>query len=105
MTSALAGTRGVVGYEMLNEPWPARPAAADPALGAGALSDNATLSPLYDSLHAAVRAQDPDGLFFFEPLVCRALRQLVVVAAAAAAAVVVVVVVVVVVLPKGLTKP
>ena len=62
---ALAGARGLLGYEMLNEPFPARPADGS----ARALSDAATLLPLYERLHARVRAADDAALFFFEPLV------------------------------------
>ena len=65
VASALAGTSGLLGYEMINEPWPSR--GADDSWRA--LSDTHTLLPLYEALHARVRAVDDETPFFFEPLV------------------------------------
>jgi len=62
----LQGTNGLLGYEMINEPWPARGSGANPNR---VLSDANTLGNLYDVLHAAVRGVDANALFFFEPLV------------------------------------
>jgi endoglycosylceramidase len=67
VAAALAGTDGLMGYEMLNEPWSAMP--GSDMTPQSPLSDNATLGALYNNLHAAIREQDSDGLFFFEPLV------------------------------------
>lgn len=62
----MAGVSGVLGYEMLNEPWSAMPVEGSDK---GPFSDEATLGSLYDTLHSAIREQDNGTLFFFEPLV------------------------------------
>jgi len=69
VASALQGVPGLLGYEMLNEPWSAPPYNATTAtttIGAEtaasekslppAFSDQASLGTFYDTLHAAVRA-------------------------------------------------
>ena len=59
VAAALAGARGLLGYEALNEPWSARPAHPEGSHNeplAGPLSDNATLGMLYNTIHAAVGA-------------------------------------------------
>ena len=63
VASALQGVPGLLGYEMLNEPWSAPPYNATSTLASSqlsslppAFSDQSSLGTLYDTLHAAVRA-------------------------------------------------
>ena len=60
VATALKDCPGLLGYELLNEPWPA---------GKHILSDDQTLLPMYKTLYSAIRKVDPTGLVFFEPLV------------------------------------
>ena len=88
VAGALAGEPGLLGFEMLNEPWPARGAAATdednddnndnakaahPSASAnpgsassptppGVLSDAATLQPMYEALYSRVRASEAEAL-------------------------------------------
>lgn len=48
----------VIGYDLLNEPWPGLPPGAFEQL---------QLFPFYERVAAAIRAEDPDGIIFFEP--------------------------------------
>lgn len=65
VASHLADADGLLGYELINEPWPARGVNGSWHF----LSDSDTLLPLYEYLHSRIRSVDDDALFFFEPLV------------------------------------
>lgn len=61
----LQGTAGLMGYELINEPWPSKGYEGSPHV----LSDKDTLLPMYQYLHGRIRAWDDETLVFFEPLV------------------------------------
>ncbi|HVV77546.1 MAG TPA: cellulase family glycosylhydrolase [Mycobacteriales bacterium] len=68
--SALHSTPGVLGYEIINEPWPGSQYASCFVLLVGCPSfDQGKLSSYYAAMDKAIRAADPDHLVFFEPLV------------------------------------
>lgn len=50
---------GVLGYELINEPWPLLPSRQN---------DKKTLSPLYKKLATAIREYDDERIVMFEPL-------------------------------------
>lgn len=56
--SRLASSKAVVGYDLLNEPWPGPRVPWD--------FESSLLAPLEAELAAAIRAQDPDRVIFFE---------------------------------------
>ncbi len=58
---ALNANPGVLGYEIINEPWPAG--------RHDFLSDAKDLLPMYKSVVARIRSVDSSHLVFFEPLV------------------------------------
>lgn len=66
VAAALKDAPGLLGYELLNEPWPS---------GAHELSDAKTLLPMYKRLYAAIRATDANHIVFFEPLVMRSYEE------------------------------
>jgi len=65
----LAGHAGVLGYEIMNEPWPgsAYPTCVVPAIGCPTF-DKGPLSAYYDRIVPAVRRADPAHMIFYEPL-------------------------------------
>lgn len=67
--SANGGSPGLVGYELMNEPWPTD-IYSNPlqALIPGE-ADQQNLFPLYESLSAAIRQEDSQRLIMFEPAV------------------------------------
>jgi len=60
VAEALGDCPGILGYELLNEPWPAGP---------GPFSDSTELLDLYQMAHAAIREYDNETIVMFEPLV------------------------------------
>jgi endoglycosylceramidase len=61
----------VMGYDLINEPWPGSAFTSDACLNASgcATFDTTTLAPFYAKLYAAIRAVDTETLIFNEPLV------------------------------------
>lgn len=61
---------GLLGFEVINEPWPGSTYAAcfNLAIGCPAF-DQGPLSAYYRRAISAIRAQDPEHLIFYEPLV------------------------------------
>ncbi|HKP90572.1 MAG TPA: cellulase family glycosylhydrolase [Thermoleophilaceae bacterium] len=66
LARAFRGERGVLGYELLNEPWPGSqyPSCANPE---GCPAFDAQLSAFYRRMIAAVRRADPRRIVFYEP--------------------------------------
>lgn len=62
VATAFRGVNGLLGYELMNEPFAKSPFADDAAL----------LGPLYQRLNAAIRAVDDDSIVFYESLVLSA---------------------------------
>lgn len=58
LASRLAGHPALVGYDLLNEPWPGTPPG---------VFEVAQLYPFYERLVAEIRAVDDDSIIFFEP--------------------------------------
>ncbi|CAI5958156.1 unnamed protein product [Closterium sp. NIES-64] len=56
---------GVLGYDLLNEPW-VGDEFSNPMLMAPGVADKLNLAPLYEHLQAAIRAEDPSKLIAFE---------------------------------------
>jgi endoglycosylceramidase len=59
-----AGTRGLLGYDLLNEPWPS---CFNPAGCPGGGFDATELSALYRRIVPAIRRVDPNQLLIYEP--------------------------------------
>jgi endoglycosylceramidase len=57
--------KDVVGYELMNEPWPGSPWVST-VLGSPAF-DTGSLTPFYDQVASAIRAVDPTTPVYFEP--------------------------------------
>ena len=66
----LQGHPGILGYEILNEPWPGSNYPTCLGLGVGCpLFDRGPVSAYYARMVAAMRPADPTRLIFYEPLV------------------------------------
>ena len=72
VAGALGGNSGILGYELLNEPW-AGDVLADPLLLVPGVADAALLQPFYESVTASLRAAEaragvPPRIVFAEPI-------------------------------------
>lgn len=67
VSGAMAGQRGVLGYEIINEPW-AGDQYHNPLVLLPGYADRWNFLPLYDRVAAAIRRRDPARLLFFESL-------------------------------------
>ncbi|WP_280828654.1 cellulase family glycosylhydrolase [Mycobacterium sp. OTB74] len=65
VASSLSGNSGVLGYEIMNEPYPGSQALAT-VLG-GSFFDAQELNPFYDQAASAIRAVDPTSAILYEP--------------------------------------
>ncbi len=57
----------ILGYEIINEPW-AGDIYSDPALLLPGHAGSKNLLPLYDTISAVIRSEDPKHLVFYEPV-------------------------------------
>jgi endoglycosylceramidase len=62
---AFRSVDGVIGYELINEPW-AGDTIGDPLLLIPGVADNVNLEPFYGVVATAVNASDPNRAIFFE---------------------------------------
>lgn len=69
VATAFRGVPGVIGYELINEPWPADVYANPLEALFGFEADVRNLMPLYEKAYAAIREVDNDTLVFYEPAV------------------------------------
>ncbi|KAJ4461998.1 putative Glycoside hydrolase [Paratrimastix pyriformis] len=69
VVAALKGHEGVMGYELLNEPWPGDIYTNPLLIGLSGYADKHNLVPMYRRLHEAIRRIDTDHMIFFEPAV------------------------------------
>ncbi|CAM6081915.1 unnamed protein product [Calypogeia fissa] len=58
---------GVLGYELMNEPWPGD-VFSNPLLFLPGVADKKNLAPFYEKLQAAVRSVDKERILFFETI-------------------------------------
>lgn len=65
VASSLGGTPGVIGYDIMNEPWPGTPWVL--TLLGGMFFANQQLAPMYNQVAAAIRAVDPNTTLYIEP--------------------------------------
>jgi len=56
----------VLGYDLLNEPWPGNIWTDSQVLQPG-YTDKTYVQPLYQSLNTVIRQHDPEKILFFEP--------------------------------------
>jgi endoglycosylceramidase len=59
----------VVGYDLINEPWPGNVLENPDLILNGTLGDTFFLEPFYEILQKEIRKIDPNHLIFFEPAV------------------------------------
>eukprot|EP01138_Halocafeteria_seosinensis_P007281 gb/GECG01007444.1/.p1 GENE.gb/GECG01007444.1/~~gb/GECG01007444.1/.p1 ORF type:complete len:562 (+),score=47.45 gb/GECG01007444.1/:1-1686(+) len=69
VAAAMNASEYVLGYELLNEPWPSN-IYKDPLFPLiPGLADKQNLAPLYDQLYTAIRRNDPNHIVFYEPTI------------------------------------
>jgi endoglycosylceramidase len=70
VATQLRSAPGLLGYEIINEPWPGTqyPQCVQPGTGCKAF-DQGAFSAYYRRVATAIRAADPDHLVWYEPLV------------------------------------
>jgi len=72
LAAHLAGTSGIMGYEIMNEPWPGTEWTTCAALAEGKTSEpcptfDARLDAMYDLVAPAIREADPTTPIYYEP--------------------------------------
>ncbi|CAN5508714.1 hypothetical protein BH09ACT7_BH09ACT7_39320 [soil metagenome] len=65
VASSLGGAPGVIGYDIMNEPWPGSPWVV--TLLGGTFFANQQLAPMYNQVAAAIRSVDPNTTLYIEP--------------------------------------
>jgi len=66
VASTFAGSPGVLGYDLINEPNPGN-FVDDPSLLLPTNADRKNLQPLYKALTKIIQSEDPDALIMYEP--------------------------------------
>lgn len=67
VTQACKNYTNVLGYEIINEPWPGD-IWSNPQLLLPGIAGQLNLLPLYDNIHETIRQYDKETLIFYEPL-------------------------------------
>jgi endoglycosylceramidase len=67
VSRAFANNTAILGYEILNEPWPGD-IYANPLLFLPGVAGTLNLMKLYDKTYETIRKHDSDGLIFYEPV-------------------------------------
>eukprot|EP01102_Stenamoeba_stenopodia_P008003 TRINITY_DN2266_c0_g1_i1.p1 TRINITY_DN2266_c0_g1~~TRINITY_DN2266_c0_g1_i1.p1 ORF type:complete len:535 (-),score=83.50 TRINITY_DN2266_c0_g1_i1:97-1647(-) len=66
VSATFASNPGVIGYELINEPWPGDIYGDPRLLVDRGYADRVNLAPLYERLNSVIRANDNDHIIFFE---------------------------------------
>eukprot|EP00003_Mantamonas_plastica_P024694 TRINITY_DN4650_c0_g1_i1.p1 TRINITY_DN4650_c0_g1~~TRINITY_DN4650_c0_g1_i1.p1 ORF type:complete len:512 (-),score=166.55 TRINITY_DN4650_c0_g1_i1:62-1426(-) len=69
VASVFADAPNVIGYEIINEPWPGNVIKDPSLLLPGGKPEKELLQPMYEKVHEAIRKVDNEKIIFYEPTV------------------------------------